>query len=123
MKAPRFALVVCGLAAGVFALPGCISVSETQVSDDPRVAVSFENDRAARLFYETLAGEVGGSLRTEKRESVSLILINVDKRTVSGPNRAFNHAVAFCDSDGDRVVTEHEAGIFATEWPRQHPRS
>lgn len=110
------------IAAGAFALSGCISVRETQVSDDPRIKVGFVSDRAARLFYEALSGDIPSMPRTEKRESVSLILINVDKRTISGPNRVFNEAVAFCDTDGDREITEHEAAIFATEWPRYASR-
>jgi hypothetical protein len=118
MKAPISAILAVFLAAGAFALSGCISVSETQVSDDPRVKIAFENDRAARVFYETLASDVPSKPTTEKQESVSLILVNVNKRTVTGPNRVYNEAVAFCDTDGNGEITEAEAGIFAAEWPR-----
>lgn len=118
MKMFHFVLVASLAAAGALGLSGCICVSETEVADEPRAKVSFENDRAARVFYEALASTPLPDKTVEKRSSVSLILINVDSKTVTGPSRAYNQAVIFCDSDGNGEITEHEAGIFASEWPK-----
>ena len=118
MKVFHFVLVASLAAAGALGLSGCICVSETEVADDPRAKVSFESDRAARVFYEALASTPLPGKTVEKRSSVSLVLVNVDSKTVTGPNRAYNQAVLFCDSDGNGEITEHEAGIFAAEWPR-----
>jgi hypothetical protein len=48
---------------------------------------------------------------------VNLILIDIDERTVVGPNRRFNEAVAFCDTNHDGEITEIEADIFSAAWP------
>lgn len=96
---------------------GCISTHETVYSDEPRAKVSFASDKAGRIFYETLSHTPEGRQRTEKHTEVSLILIDVDRRTVTGPNHLFNEAVAFCDTDHDGVITEAEAEIFAHAWP------
>lgn len=102
---------------------GCISVQETRYDDPPRLPVTFASDHAARVFYETLHAANGGMIRTEKHSSVSLLLINVDERTVEGPNRLFNEAVRFCDTNGDAEVTDFEADLFAREWPKSRKGS
>lgn len=96
---------------------GCISTHETIYSYAPRTKIAFASDKAGRLFYETLSRAPDARKRTEKHTEVSLLLIDVDRRTVTGPNQAFNEAVAFCDTDHDGVITETEAEIFSHAWP------
>lgn len=96
---------------------GCISTHETVYSDAPRAKITFASDKAGRVFYETLSRAPEERQRTEKHTEVSLILIDVDRRTVTGPNHIFNEAVAFCDTDHDGVITETEAEIFSHAWP------
>jgi hypothetical protein len=94
-------------------LSGCITHEETVYRDVPRTTVVFENDRAARIFYEAL-NEHRGNDRTESRTEVDLPLVFHDKRkVVAGPNVAFNKAVEQCDTSRDGRVTEQEAQIFA----------
>ena len=99
------------------ATAGCISSHEVVYNDPPRVAVSFASDKAGRVFYETLSHSNPSRRKEEKRVSVDLILVDVEHRTVSGPNREFNDAVAFADTDRDGTITETEANVFAGAWP------
>ena len=98
---------------------GCISTSETIYTDTDRVKISFATEKAGRIFYEALARTSETRPRTERRTEVNLILIDVDRRVVSGPNRLFNDAVGVCDSDKDGVVSEIEAEVFASAWQRR----
>ena len=92
---------------------GCIHTSETVVHDDPRTAVEFENDAAARIFYETLS-QRHQHPREESSTEISLPLVFEHKvRTVRGPNTDFNEAVSRCDTNHDGKITEAEARIFA----------
>jgi hypothetical protein len=107
-------------ALGLLALgasTGCISTRETVYSDAPRAKIAFASDKAGRVFYETLSSAPEGRRRTEKHTEVNLILIDVDRRTVTGPNQLFNEAVAFCDTNHDGTITETEAEIFSHAWP------
>lgn len=97
---------------------GCISSVETVTSDVSRVKIAFAGDKAGRVFYEALSRASETRPRTEKRTEVNLILIEVDHRTVAGPNKLFNEAVLFADTDRDGVITDAEAEIFADAWPR-----
>jgi len=114
----RHSLLPAGLLAVMLASSGCISTHETVYTDTTRAKVSFASDRAGRVFYETLSKNGESRPRTEKRTEVNLILIDVEHRTVSGPNRLFNEAVAFCDTNRDGEISEAEADIFAGAWPR-----
>ncbi len=99
------------------ATTGCISSHEVVYTDPPRVAVSFASEKAGRVFYETLSRTPDSRRRSENRVEVDLILIDVERRTVAGPNRHFNDAVAFADTNKDGTITEAEADIFASAWP------
>jgi hypothetical protein len=94
----------------------CVSYRETKYTDVKRVQVAFASDKAARIFYEAFnaVGDVGR--KTEKHASTWFWLTSYDNCTVQGPNVAFNEAVRFCDTDGDRQITEAEAEIFARSW-------
>lgn len=114
----RFSNLIASL--GLLALgatTGCISTNETVYADAPRTKVAFASDKAGRVFYEALATTSSGQGRTEKHTEVNLILIDVEHRTVTGPNRFFNAAVAVCDSDHDGPITEAEAELLAHAWP------
>ena len=82
------------------ALSGCISSTSTTYSDVNRTKVAFASERAGRLFYETLS-KLPHERREESKNQVSLILINFERKTITGPNRFFNQAVERCDTDKD----------------------
>lgn len=116
----RFKNILLALfgAVALGASTGCISSIETVTSDVSRVKVAFASDRAGRVFYETLTRVSETRPRTEKRTEVNLILIEVERRTVAGPNKLFNEAVLFADTDRDGTITDAEAVLFADAWPR-----
>lgn len=101
-------------AAAAFALTGCIHTEKTTYRDEERLPVEFENDTAARLFYETLSKT--RSSRSETNTEVSLPIIFAHKeRIVQGESSAFNSAVRRCDTNRDGRITETEARIFAEQ--------
>jgi len=103
----------CLAAAFSLALPGCITHDETIVRDVERTKVEFENDRAARVFYEALADRKTGRTQESTTKVEIPVVFETKQRVVSGPNAAFNEAVSICDSNKDGRITEMEAKIFA----------
>jgi hypothetical protein len=104
------------VAIGGLLLPGCISHEETVYRDTSRVKVEFENDAAARLFYETLSRQSARHSHTESKTEVSIPFVFYHKqKVVDGPSRMFNEAVGICDSNKDGKITELEAKIFAEQ--------
>ena len=104
------------LALGGLLLPGCISHEETVYRDTTRVKVEFENDAAARLFYETLSRAPDHHSRTESKTEVSIpVVFDHKQKVVDGTSRKFNEAVAICDSNKDGRITELEAKIYAEQ--------
>jgi hypothetical protein len=108
------------IAAGIVAigtalmLSGCIHHEETVYRDVPRANIAFENDTAARIFYEAFNSHPQKGDRAESKTELELPLVFSDKRRViSGPNTAFNTAVDICDSNHDGRITEQEARIYA----------
>ena len=108
-----------GLATVVLWLgAGCISHQDTTYRDVARVPVEFENEVAGRIFSEALS-RTRPSHPSESRTDVSIPVIFESKhREVTGPNAAFNDAVARCDTNKDGRVTETEAKIFAQNLPK-----
>ena len=47
--------ILSAAVVAAFLTTGCIHTHETVVRDEPRVSVSFENEVAGRVFYETLS--------------------------------------------------------------------
>ena len=95
----------------------CISQEETIVQDVDRSKVEFENDRAARLFYETLS-KFDRNREAESKTEVSIpVVFHHKRKVVRGENARFNDAVKKCDTNQDGKITESEAKIF---WD-QHP--
>lgn len=118
MNTTPLRLLSATLTASVFlATTGCISTHQTVTIDAPRISVAFATERAGRVFYETLARTTDSRPREEKRSHVNLILVDIEERTIVGPNRRFNEAVAFCDTNHDGEITETEADIFSAAWP------
>lgn len=104
------------LLAGVVILSGCISHNETIVRDVERTKIEFESDAAARIFYEALSKAPAARSRAESKTEVSIpIVFDHKQKVVSGPNAAFNDAVAFCDTNKDGKITELEARIYAQQ--------
>jgi hypothetical protein len=105
---------LAGTAALGLLITGCINHSETVVRDVERLPIQFENDTAARIFYETLNKDGGRRSQTESTTEVSLpIIFEHKQKSVAGPNAAFNDAVTLCDTNKDGKITEQEAHIFA----------
>lgn len=99
-------------AAGL--LCGCIHTHETVVHDESRTPVSFESDAAARTFYEALSRVPNSGKHSESKTEISIpIVFDHERKVVTGPNHAFNDAVARCDTNHDGVITDQEARIFA----------
>lgn len=101
------------LAAGVSVVCGCITHEETVYRDVNRVRVSFENDAACRLFYETLSTMATAHHEESKTEVSIPVVFENKRRVVSGGNEPFNAAVRECDTDQNSTITEQEARIFA----------
>jgi hypothetical protein len=94
---------------------GCITHEETVYKDSERSPVHFENDTAARYFYEKLSRSPAKRSGTESRTEVKVPFVFKDERkVVAGSNTAFNKAVVKCDTDRDGTITEQEARIFAS---------
>ena len=64
---------------GSLLVGGCISSEETVYSDVPRVNVAFENDKAARIFYEALS-QRRDPRRTESSVHVEIPIVFEDRR-------------------------------------------
>lgn len=112
MKNP---LRVLGLTlVSVAALCGCISHEETVYRDVTRMSVEFENETAARIFYEALSKSPAKERNSDSSTTVSIpIVFEHKRREVGGENLAFNNAVSRCDTNRDGKVTELEAKIYA----------
>jgi hypothetical protein len=105
---------MCIIAGGLgVVLSGCISHERTIYQDAPRSKVEFENDRAARVFYETLSKAPPNRHSESKTEIAIPIVFDHKRRVVPGQNIMFNDAVAFCDTNQDGKISELEAQIFA----------
>jgi hypothetical protein len=103
-------------AIGAALLAGCISHEETVYRDVDRVKVEFENDKAARIFYEAVSAQHPSHGSVDSTTEVELPVIFKHKsRVVSGPNAAFNEAVSRCDTNKDGRITETEARIFSEQ--------
>lgn len=98
---------------GLALCAGCISSHTTSYNDVERVKVSFASEKAGRVFYEALSSVKAQTPREESKNSVNLILIDFERRTVTGPNKFFNEAVSRCDTDQNGTISEQEAEIFA----------
>jgi hypothetical protein len=106
--------IALGTLGTALLLVGCIHHETTVYRDEPRVGVRFENDRAARIFYETFSKAGEKQERSESRTKVEVpVVFHNERRVVSGPNHAFNRSVEICDSNHDGEITEQEAQIYA----------
>jgi hypothetical protein len=104
------------LSFALLAGAGCVSYQETKSSDVARTQVAFASDKAARIFYEAFTA-VGDDGRKTERETCTFLFFTYTRTgTMRGLNALFNEAVRFCDTNGDREITEAEAEIFARTW-------
>ena len=104
------------LALAAVALAGCIHTTKTVYRDEPRIPITFENDTAARIFYEALSKSAPSGNRSESNTEVCLpIIFEHTERVIQGESAAFNNAVLRCDTNHDGVITESEARIFAAQ--------
>jgi hypothetical protein len=102
------------LGAAALLATGCIHHKETVYTDVARTKVEFENDAAGRMFYEALSRTPKHRGQRESKTNVSIpIVFSHSSETVRGENHAFNEAVRECDTNGDQLITETEARIFA----------
>jgi hypothetical protein len=102
-------IIVCSMT-----MTGCITHEETIYRDKPRIKVAFENDTAARIFYENLDQSTQPGQRTESTTHIDIpVVFDHKTKVIQGPNYAFNDAVTRCDTNGDGTITEKEARIYA----------
>ena len=107
------------MGALVLVSAGCISTETTEYRDVERVPVTFENETAARLFYEALSQRPSAKTGSESKTEVCLpIIFDHKRRVVTGNNATFNEAVNLCDSNRDGKITELEAKIFSEVKPK-----
>ena len=93
---------------------GCISHEETVYHDVERKKIEFENDAAARIFYEALQNKSGFERREETTTKFEIpVVFDHKRRVVTGDNWHFNEAATRCDTNGDGRITEQEARIFS----------
>ena len=113
IRVMKHALLIVGLSTVVLA--GCVSHEQTIYRDEGRVSVEFENDKAARIFYEKFSKlKNNGGSRTESKTEVGIpFVFNNKERVVTGENTVFNRAVRHCDTNNDGKITEQEARIWA----------
>lgn len=95
----------------------CINTEETVVQDAERVKIEFENDKAARLFYETLSGNDRNRQSESKTEVHVPFVFSHKHKVIRGENSKFNDAVRRCDTNQDGKITEAEAKIFWDQRP------
>ncbi len=101
---------------GVAGLTACINHESNIVRDPERVKVQFENDTAARIFYEALAKTPGEGERVESTTTVEIpILFEHKRHVIRTPNDTFNRAVERCDLNKDGKITEEEAKHYAEQ--------
>ncbi len=109
----RFALSIA--AAVLFS--GCFSSSKTEYVDEARTTVSFDSPRAERLFTEGIArnrARIMAAGNPQETTHLTTIVVNVRRQVVTrGPNRDYNLAVQFCDTDRNGMITEAEAEAFS----------
>ena len=95
---------------------GCITHEETVVRDVERAKLEFDDDTAARLFYEALSESPVNQSRAESKTGVGIpVVFDHKRRMVTGPNAELNEAVAICDSNKGGKITELDAKIFAEQ--------
>ncbi|MGA2241565.1 MAG: hypothetical protein ABSH11_05950 [Verrucomicrobiota bacterium] len=105
------------LAVSGILLSGCTTKS-TVYQNVERTKIEFENDAAARLFYETLSKNSANQKHSESTTIVHIpIIYKTERKVVLGPNAEFNEAVAICDTNKDGRITEAEARIYANLKP------
>ncbi len=104
------------VAAMATSLTACISSKETVYRETERVKVEFENDTAARVFYETLAKSPESRQRNEKTTTFNIpVIIHTQRTEKDSESTAFNSAVRRCDTNADGKITEQEARIYAAQ--------
>ena len=112
----RSLCVTCLALVAAVSLAGCISSKETVYRDVERVKVEFENDTAARVFYEAFTKSPESHQRNEKTTTFTIpVIIHAQRTEKDSENSAFNAAVRRCDTNGDGKITEQEARIFAAQ--------
>ena len=113
----KVALLRFGILALVATSPtACINSRETVYRQTEPVKVEFENDAAARIFYEAFTKSPESRERNEKTTTFFIPLIVNSHRTEKDSEVfALNSAVRLCDSNADGKITEQEARIYAAQ--------
>ena len=104
------------LALVAASLTACISSKETVYRETERVKVEFENDAAARIFYEAFTKSPESRQRNEKTTTFNIpVIIHTQRTEKDSENTAFNSAARRCDTNADGKITEQEARIYAAQ--------
>ena len=103
-------------AALAASLAACLSTKETVYRDVERAKIEFENDTAARIFYEAFTKSPDSRHLNEKTTTFNIpVIIHAQRTEKDSENAAFNSAVRRCDTNGDGKITEAEARIYAAQ--------
>jgi hypothetical protein len=113
MRCPAVFLALCA------ALPccGCLcaytyTCEESLRAGEPKRAVKFQSETAARLFCTTVDRRMR-TAREEPTEEIYIPLVTSITRTRKLSEAAFyNDQVAVCDTDGDGLITDAEAVAY-----------
>ena len=108
-----FLPVAAGVLLGAVGL-GCISHQETVRRDEQRLPISFENDAAARTFYEAVEKIRASSTPTESKSEFHIpVILSHEITTVNCPHQVFHESVLRAETNQDCKITDKEALIFA----------
>jgi hypothetical protein len=100
------------LVSATLAMSGCISHKTVVRQDVERAKVEFENESAARIFYEKLSHMPVQDKRESRTEFCIPVVFEWEKKIETSDNQRFNEAVRRCDTNQDGKITENEAKIF-----------
>jgi hypothetical protein len=113
MRRPAVPLVVlCGLLP---ACGGCLFVysrEDTVRLNEPKRAVQFQSETAARLFAAASDQRLRGSHEVRTESLTIPFLASISRNSKLSEASLYNDEVAACDADGDGVITDAEASAY-----------
>jgi hypothetical protein len=107
-------VLAAAVITAVSLVSGCITTHETVRNEPERLKVEFEDEQAARVFYEALSRMPKHDDRRESTTRLHIpVVLDVSRTVMVSENVAFNQAVRRCDTNQDGKITRQEAHLFA----------